>query len=253
MRISYSALYQSAKTMAMAIERDLPNFEAAGIKVELFNQFKQKTDELILDSDQMYNIKKIQATDLKDQLDKQLRMELRQLLIIESRVLKGAANGRTGVYEGGISGTTSNDLIAAYVNTITSVRSHLNLLSDFGIDEAYVVRLETLLAQYSQALVDREKAVYERDIAARNRQARAQELYNDLSFFAQMGKAIFGGVDEAKYNDYVLGFGSSHKTQTSEPETAPETVPPDDGTTGNEATAPDDETLVLQEPNLTQF
>lgn len=255
--ISYAKLYQAAKDMSVTIERDMSDFQQAGINPTMFEDFKSATDKVMTNFDQTYLFDKMQLTSDKDELETKIKQALRKVFLIQARAYK-LSNGRIGAGLKAISNYNSDELLGAGIGATDTMSLQLASFTKFQIDQAYIDGLRALLFEYSVVKSKIRNAINERNLATVERKEMAQSVYNDLSFFAQMGKAIYAGVNEAKYNDYILGFSTSAKTQDEEPQTNPENVPPDDGTnTQTQDTAsvtnPADETLELKEPNYSQF
>lgn len=254
MRLSYSTLYQTAKNLSVTIERDMVDFQQAGIDPAMFENFKSATDKVMTNFDQNYLFDKMELTSQKDELETQLRQDLRKVFLIEARVYK-FSNGRIGSGIKAISALPQDGLQAAAMQAVDMMMLRLDKFAQYQIDEAYVAHLKQLVTNYSLVRAQIKDAINTRNLATRDRHEVAQAVYDDLVFFAQMGKTIYAGINEAKYNDYILGLSTSSKTQAEKQPEIPENVPPDDGTqTTTEATATaGDDSLVLKEPDYSQF
>ncbi|MCX6351248.1 MAG: hypothetical protein NTX03_05235 [Bacteroidetes bacterium] len=74
------------------------------------------------------------------------------------------------------------------------------------------LRDEVTLLEEAIVLYDKEKGF--RSQAAVDRVAAGNDLYDDLTFLAQVGKSVWDGVNTAKYDDYVINPTSGSTTQT---------------------------------------
>ena len=113
---------------------------------------------------------------------------------------------------GRVSSTKDNDLtvIATRVNRVGTT-----VLADYaseGLTAAMLTTINTLLTAYKTALENLHDAQANRDIATEARITQANIVYTEMVYLAGVGKSIWQGTDEAKYNDYVIVGSTSVQT-----------------------------------------
>ena len=90
-----------------------------------------------------------------------------------------------------------------------STNEHLADLADEGVTAATVAELNSLRTDFNNALKAQRKAEKDRNTGNSNRIAAGNALYKLLVKYCNTGKDIWYGVDESKYNDYVITESSS--------------------------------------------
>jgi hypothetical protein len=178
------------------------------------------------DFDQLYELPKVQLSAQKLEKEEELRNKLRQIFIILNRAFKLKA-GNTGLRIDAVSNYNQDTIYHVAKMVVSIMTTNLSLLSAYSIDQTYIDELNALAETYSGIKTERDAAIKLRDIATRQRVQNAANVYEDLVFFAQMGKAIFTGMDTARYNDYVLASGSTNVAEVSAEDLLNEETPPD--------------------------
>ena len=85
-----------------------------------------------------------------------------------------------------------------------STNEHLADLADEGVTAATVAELNSLRTDFNNALKAQRKAEKDRNTGNSNRIKAGNALYKLLVKYCNTGKDIWFGVDESKYNDYVI-------------------------------------------------
>ena len=67
-----------------------------------------------------------------------------------------------------------------------------------------ITALNTKITTFDTALNNQITAIRQRDITTEERTTKANEVYRTLAKICTLGKNIWYGVNEAKYNDYVI-------------------------------------------------
>lgn len=112
-----------------------------------------------------------------------------------------------------LSQLTDAQLLRYMEDFADSTEDHLAELADEGVTAATVTELRDLRTQFNDALKAQRKAEKDRNTGNSNRIKAGNALYKLLVKYCNTGKDIWFGVDESKYNDYViteLSGGSSN-------------------------------------------
>jgi len=90
------------------------------------------------------------------------------------------------------------------------IRQATALLADLsgpgspGLTQAIIDQLALYKAAFDTAMDDQQAAIEDRDKAVQDRVEAGNAIYKDMVKLADLGKRIWLGVDESKYNEYVL-------------------------------------------------
>ena len=136
----------------------------------------------------------------------------REALITSMQSIMGRVIQKDGFYSpdyrrfgtGKITKWKENDLpeVAARV-----VRIGIANLADYaseGLTAAMLSDLNDLLLAFNTAIENLQDAYAGREMATEDRLRKANTLYKEMMYLANVGKNIWQGTDEAKYNDYVI-------------------------------------------------
>ncbi len=73
-----------------------------------------------------------------------------------------------------------------------------------GVTPAMITALTTKVTTFDTAIATQVAAIRQRDLITDERTTKANELYRTLVKVCTLGKNIWYGVNEAKYNDYII-------------------------------------------------
>ena len=90
--------------------------------------------------------------------------------------------------------------------------TYLDLFKDKGMTPGLIDQLNSMADEFEAAIYDQYNAIADREIGTYERADQANLIYSEMVKIGDIGKEIWGGVNEAKYNDYVL-----YDTPTGEP------------------------------------
>jgi hypothetical protein len=108
---------------------------------------------------------------------------------------------------------SDSDMLRFIDDFADMVEDHLADLSGEGITTDTVDALRTLYEQFRKALKTQRKAIKERNSGNNARIKKGNELHALLSKHCNTGKKIWYGVDESKYNDYLI-YDKAEKKET---------------------------------------
>ncbi len=108
-----------------------------------------------------------------------------------------------------LSQLTDPQLLRYMEDFADSTEEHLAELNDEGVTAVTVTELRALRTQFNDALKAQRKAEKDRNTGNSNRIKAGNALYKLLVKYCNTGKDIWFGVDESKYNDYVINESSS--------------------------------------------
>lgn len=91
-------------------------------------------------------------------------------------------------------------------------------LSQKGLTNIELTEFKTKVEQFDNAIDQKSVAVRTRDSTQQDRLIIANELYLAIVELFAAGKQLYEGVDDARYNDYVIYTRSSEETTNSMPE-----------------------------------
>jgi hypothetical protein len=97
--------------------------------------------------------------------------------------------------------------------------TYLDLFKDKGMTPGLIDQLNSMADEFEAAIYDQYNAIADREIGTYERADQANLIYSEMVKIGDIGKEIWQGVNEAKYNDYVL-----YDTPTGEPDVKEEEV-----------------------------
>jgi hypothetical protein len=158
------------------------------------------------------------ATLNKDTIAETIRIKLRSVRTMAQNV-HGAKSPlyRSFGFEG-MDKMTDDQLYLQGKRTVREATAQMAQLSAEGLTAAMLNALQTLLADFENAIHEKQEAEKNRDIQTQLRVDAGNALYREIMRFANTGKDIWASTNEALYNDYVIY-------------TSPAGTKPEDGTT----------------------
>ncbi len=163
----------------------------------------------------------IQATRTqeKDTARQSVEKGLRTILAIASN-LYGADSAKYRQF--GSANLTRITDIQLMQNTRSAAATATFLIAELqpeGVTPAMITALTTKVTAFDAAVNSQIAAIRQRDIITEERTLKANELYHILVKVCTLGKNIWYGVNEAKYNDYIIyDTPSGDATKAANPE-----------------------------------
>ncbi len=217
---TYSSLYFENRNKLDSANRDLAKLEAYGISPELLEKANALGEQLInfptdaeLEGQQM-----ISTTERNTEAEK-LRNAIRWIL---SRV--GYVFGKeSDVYAQFRTKQLSQQKTISLVEIGMRVSRLFDLLQTDLIDQSFTaIEIDAFndqLLAYTESIDHQERAKKNRDLATQQRRRIAANLFHELQYICNVGKDVWRGINEAKYNDYLLYDSPPQKV--SEPVSEP--------------------------------
>ena len=203
--MSYADLIGLCNTIQNCMLRDEDEFEGYGVSSSLISDFEDSINDftnLPTDSELSSNV--VIATEEKYSAAQNLRIMLRSFTT-RAKITFGENSGKYSKFTvKELSKISDNDLMAFGEKVIRSSEEYLSDLSSAGVTTDLIDELRNLLSIFKEKKENQENEVMNRDDATNNRTKKANELYNLLSKYCDIGKTIWYEVNEAKYNDYII-------------------------------------------------
>lgn len=81
---------------------------------------------------------------------------------------------------------------------------YLDQLKEKGLTEEIITDLNQLADDFESSIYNQYNAIADREIGTYSRADQANLIYTETSKISEIGKEIWQGVNEAKYNDYLI-------------------------------------------------
>ncbi len=226
-KIPLTFFYTFGKTKLMFLRRDLEQLACFGVTAGKLDALENELEAWAdLPTDEEMEGDKVVVTQRKEALAGQLREILTGLLFrAESHFGQHSADYRSF-------GTTSvvrlyhlNLLLAARRIDRRAERYQEELAGE-GLTTEMLVELKNLMDEYEEAIMAQEDAASDRIEATLERIGRANEIYRLLVKYCRTGRQVWGAVNEARYNDFLVSEKPSAETEKKKarPATADEAI-----------------------------
>ena len=196
-------------TVAVAL-RDKDQLLEVGFTNEKRLAFQAQIDACKLIATDAYMLG-IQATRTqeKDAVRQGIEKSLRTILAIALN-LYGADSAKYRQFGGGNISQLNDDNLMRYARSAAATATYLLAeLQPEGVTPAMITALTTKVTTFDAAINSQIAAIRQRDVITEERITKANELYRTLVKVCTLGKNIWYGVNEAKYNDYIIYDGPS--------------------------------------------
>ncbi len=148
------------------------------------------------------------ATENKDNLRMLVLKSLRTIRTMGQNQLDlKSANYRAFGFDG-MDLLTDLELVFRGKHILTEAKTQQAVLAEEGLTDEILIFDTKLIADFEKSKADITEAENNRDLIKQFRIKSGNSLYKDLTRYSNTGKDIWVGVDEAKYNDYVI-YGAS--------------------------------------------
>jgi len=164
---------------------------------------KHIKDYFDMQSDAFYEGEKISCTQAKDASRITLERPLRTLLNMAENKF-GVNSGMYKQYGGGISKLNDNQLVHYARNAAKTAVSHLAELASEGLTQQMITDITTFNEEFDKAIDKQIEAIRNRENITFERVVAGNALYRELVKVCNTGKSIWYGINEAKYNDYII-------------------------------------------------
>ncbi|TLX78356.1 hypothetical protein E9993_01370 [Labilibacter sediminis] len=206
---SIPELCQRADKLAISYKRDTESFKAYGYNGESLSNIETQTETLKqYPSDDYYEGKQKQATDVKNQLRATLETNISDLKN-RTRLALGTKSMDYSLFKfSKLASLNDNDLVQYSLHVVNIAQPILDKLSSRLVTQE---DLDTILSDRSKlddAIDIQASAISERRIKKVERTKLANELYQLISELSEVGKIIWKEQNEAYYTDYVI-YGSA--------------------------------------------
>jgi DNA-binding phage protein len=203
-KVSDADLKQMADSLANRINRDALDFATRNIdtnKVDALKVLIDQFDNTTTDPE-MHGLVMV-ASDTKDAIIESIRKAVRNIRNMAVTAYDGVGKYHTfGFID---TYNSSNDAVYRLAKRVARVAERLMAdLAAHGLTATHVSTLEALAIQLNAAMDNMDDAIINRTIEAIKRVGSGNALWAEMIRLASIGKSLYKGSNEAKYNDYVL-------------------------------------------------
>ena len=215
-----SELFIKCESTIIVALRDKDQLLEMGFTNDKRLAFQAQLDVLkLVSTDDFMLGQQMARTEEKDAARQVVEKSLRSILTIAANFY-GADSGKYRQFGVANIGRLSDDHLMRYArNAATTATALLAELQPEGVTTAMITTLNTKVTAFDTAINNQITAVRQRDLITEERILKANELYHTLAKICTLGKNIWYGVNEAKYNDYLIyDAPSSNTTKTLNPD-----------------------------------
>jgi len=200
-----SQLLIKCETTITAALRDKDQLLEVGFTNDKRLAFQAQLDALkLVSTDEFMLGQQIARTQDKETARQAVEKSLRTILTIAGSFY-GVASGKFKQFGSANIGRLNDDQLLRYSrNAATTATALLAELQPEGVTPAMITALNTKITTFDTAINSQITAVRQRDIITEERTTKANELYHTLAKICTLGKNIWYGINEAKYNDYII-------------------------------------------------
>jgi len=201
--MSYAELSGICRQKANTIMRDIAEFERFNISAEEIIEYKESVkefDNMQIDQELLGLVTAV--THQKGKLAEQVRSRIKELSIF----IKQYVGIKSSVYQSRIIKDMSRmtDLqLYRMANGVIRIARRIDNSSASAI-EGIILELETTNNLFDKIIEEKATMAENRNIATDKRIEAANQLYEKLSNYCEIGRVIWYETHEAKYNDYII-------------------------------------------------
>ena len=199
--MSFNDLISITKNFCVVLTRDLTDLAIFGLTAAKITSLSSLVDDFEeMRTDIEYEGDVMVKTEAKDIIAEQVREQIRFM-----NVRVDAAFGANSVIYStfrfnDLKNQPDKDLLETLRRITRMANQYISELGAYGVTSALITELETLANTFSTALIDQEKAIDARRLAANTRTNSANEIYNLVSVYSNYGKKFYAKSNPAKYN-----------------------------------------------------
>ncbi|MDP2364137.1 MAG: hypothetical protein Q8M94_10250, partial [Ignavibacteria bacterium] len=196
--------------MINCMTRDAAQFTGRGVTVVMRNAYKALGDAFaIFPSDEEYKGLVTIEVDLKAIIRTAATVKLQKISgYVEQKW--GFASGqysRLGIT--GIQRVSENAFLFRAREVARIASEYMGDLSPLGLTQGEIDDLTADASAFDEKIRSTNDAKAQRDVIARERTLKGNELYTFAVLYGKVGKLIWENVDSAKYDDYII-YDTSH-------------------------------------------
>lgn len=213
-----SYLPQLADIIKLLLQRDAVALADYGVTPTIITELFAKRNAFAdLPTDYMLSGMMMMATQAKNDKHKELEVGIRRIAD-RVRLKFGEGHGMyTSLGVGLLSRQPSQELVRTGKSVVSICTQFLAELASEGITAPLLAGITTNATELDDLIDAQRVAINNRDLAVFNRITAGNDLYAMIVNLAGKGKSCWHGVNEAKYNDYVIyPSGETSNTQTVE-------------------------------------
>jgi hypothetical protein len=215
-RISDGELALFGNTLATVMTRDLAELAEYSVTNLEIDDFKDLIDEFqALPVDEIFRNDLSYAVEQRD-LKRNSILNIMRSLSVRGKAVFGDKSAKyRSLTPGNISKLTENNLLIAARQVHTSAVSCLSELAAEGVTAPYLATFSNLIDDFETAIDEVNSKKNLRDNASETKILKGNELYALVVKYCDYGKTIWNNVSPAKYNDYIIYSGTSHRSLTA--------------------------------------
>lgn len=204
-KMADSLFVQKTDGMVQTATRDLAQLADYGVGTETLDAIVAKRNEFAyLPTDYMLSGAMMMATQARNDKHKELERSIRR---IADRVRLKFGEGH-GMYAAlgvaMLSKQPAHELVRTGRSVVATCTQYLAQLASEGVTVQLLADITTMSTELDELIDAKIQAVKNRDLAAFTRICVGNELYAMVINLAGKGKSCWYGINEAKYNDYIM-------------------------------------------------
>jgi hypothetical protein len=194
-----------ANRIALAMTRDLVEFEKYGINSVKILEFKELVDDFqALQSDNFYKLNVSLAVEQRFELRNSIINTMQSITVRAKSVFGSNSSKFRSMNPGNITAATNNDLLLSARQVYISALANQDELIIEGITEIYLTNFNIKIDEFENSIENVANMKIQRDEASEAKILKGNELYFYIVKYCDYGKTIWNNVSPAKYNDYII-------------------------------------------------
>jgi hypothetical protein len=194
-----------ADRIRSTMTRDLAELSEFGITAGKITEFGNLTNEFLkFPQDTVYLSDLINVTQKKNQSREAIKEEIRKS--VQRCRLKWGANSLQEKSLGivGMANFSDENLLFASRRVHGQMTILLPELADVGLTQAILDNFENLNISFESEINNKKDIINLRETQTKLRISKANELFELISKYCELGKQVFFMTNEAHYNDYLI-------------------------------------------------
>jgi hypothetical protein len=202
---SDAILKQKADGMLLLLDRDFAEFSDRGFNTIKRTNFVNKLDYFDnCPADEQLEGIKITATEEKNAARDLVEKTMRTFFLMARIAFKDKQGKYKEFGNADISQESDDELVRSAKIMIATATKYLTILEDEGLTAAKITALSDAKNVLDAAIDVQREAINTRDIGTEDRIEAANDLYELVSKYAEIGRDIWGDTNQSKYRDYVV-------------------------------------------------
>ena len=196
-----------ADRLKSTMTRDLAELSEYGITAGKITELGNLTNEFLrFPQDTEYLSDLISATQKKNQFKETIKEEIRKS--VQRCRLKWGANSLQEKSLGitGMANFSDENLLFASRRVHGQMTIYLPELADVGLTQVILDNLENLNVSFESEINNKKDIINLRETQTKLRISKANELFELISKYSELGKQVFFMTNEAHYNDYLISM-----------------------------------------------